>query len=263
MNSILTFENVNFTYGEIPVIIDASFCLHAGKPMCVVGPNGGGKTTLLKLILGITQPDSGTIKILGKSPMKARQDIGYMPQSIRFDPKFPITVDEVVGMGLMKPWQLGFWNKPDTDQIKEALEAVNLTHRGNEQFANLSGGQRQRVLIARAIVSKPKLLLLDEPTANLDLTLESQLLETLQDFHPDMTIIMVSHDLGFVSETVEEVLCVNRTIHSHTTESISPELIEELYGTSPRRVLHHTDLTHTHGHKEKTGQAHNCDCDQN
>lgn len=221
--------------------------------MCVVGPNGGGKTTVLKLILGLETPDSGTIKVLGKSPGKARQEIGYMPQSIRFDPKFPITVNEVVAMGLLKPFQLGFWKKPDINKIRESLEAVNLTNRGNDQFANLSGGQRQRVLIARAIVSKPSLLLLDEPTANLDLTLESQLLETLQGFHNDMTIVMVSHDLGFVSESVKEVLCVNRTIHSHTTESISPKLVEELYGTNPRRVLHNTDLTHTHDHPHEHG----------
>lgn len=245
---IICFKKVSLSFGNNEVLRDADFDIEAGDPLCVVGPNGGGKTTLLRLVLGLIEPDQGSISVLGKSPKKAHSEIGYMPQSLQFDPKFPITVDEVVGMGLLQPGSLAIWKRRNNSQIQDAMEAVGIVSRGNAQFSDLSGGQKQRVLIARAIVSKPSLLLLDEPTANLDLTLEEKLLETLLNFHREMKIIMVSHDLGFVSSAVKHVLCVNKHVHTHPTESISPELIEELYGPSPRRILHSSDLGHGHHH---------------
>lgn len=248
LNPLICFKNVSLTFGVNQVLCDADFDVEAGDPLCVVGPNGGGKTTLLKLILGLIKPDSGTISVLGTTPKKARPQVGYMPQSLQFDPKFPITVNEIVGMGLLKPGSSLFGNRGIGPLIAEALEVVSMDARAENQFASLSGGQKQRVLIARAIVAKPTLLLLDEPTANLDLTLEEKLLETLIRFHPDMKIIMVSHDLGFVSGAVKQVLCVNKHVHTHPTESISAELIEDLYGSSPRRILHASDLGHDHAH---------------
>ena len=245
---LICFQKVSLSFGSNQVLCDADFDIDSGEPLCVVGPNGGGKTTLLKLILGLVDPDQGSITVLGKTPKKARTCIGYMPQSLQYDPKFPITVEEVVGMGLPKAGGHPFRKSNDTESIREALNAVRLTDRSTDQFTDLSGGQKQRVLIARAIVSKPSVLLLDEPTANLDLTLENKLLETLSGFHPEMKIIMVSHDLGFVSGAVKQVLCVNKRVHTHPTESISPSLIEELYGSSPRRILHASDLAHDHHH---------------
>ena len=242
---LVCFKQVSLSYGRNQVLHNADFDIDAGDPLCVVGPNGGGKTTLLKLILGLLKPDSGSITVLGTSATKARSQVGYMPQVLHFDPKFPITVEEVIGMGLLSSQFRGLGN-PAT--IQEAMDAVGIQHRANKQFSTLSGGQKQRALIARAMVSKPALLLLDEPTANLDLTLEDKLLETLLQFHPGMKIIMVSHDLGFVSGAVKQVLCVNKHVHTHPTESISAELIEELYGTSPRRILHASDLGHDHHH---------------
>ena len=247
-NPLVCFKNVSLSFGNNQVLHDADFDIESGEPLCVVGPNGGGKTTLLKLILGLIEPDSGSITVLGTTPQKARSMIGYMPQVLQFDPKFPITVEEVIAIGLLTPGTMGFRNSSRNSVIKETMETVGIAHRSSEQFSALSGGQKQRVLIARAIVSKPRLLLLDEPTANLDLTLEDKLLETLLQFHPDMKIVMVSHDLGFVSGAVKQVLCVNKHVHTHPTESISPELIEELYGTSPRRILHASDLGHDHDH---------------
>lgn len=247
-NPLVCFKKVSLSYGSNRVLCDADFDIDAGEPLCVVGPNGGGKTTLLKLILGLARPDSGSITVLGTTPTKARNRVGYMPQVLQFDPKFPITVEEVIGMGLLKEKFGGFGGQKDGAVISEAMDAVGIRHRADEQFSALSGGQKQRALIARAMVSKPTLLLLDEPTANLDLTLEDKLLETLLQFHPGMKIIMVSHDLGFVSGAVKQVLCVNKHVHTHPTESISAELIEELYGTSPRRILHASDLGHDHHH---------------
>jgi zinc transport system ATP-binding protein len=244
---LVCFKEVSLSFAGTEVIKDADFDIESGDPLCVVGPNGGGKTTLLRLILGLVQPDSGSITVLGKSPRKACAMVGYMPQVLQFDSKFPITVAEVIGMGLLgRPGSLT--RDQEKTFIAEAMEAVSIGTRAEAQFATLSGGQQQRALIARAIVSKPALLLLDEPTANLDLTLEDKLLETLLQFHPTMKIVMVSHDLGFVSGAVKQVLCVNKYVHTHPTESISAELIEELYGSSPRRILHSADLGHDHHH---------------
>lgn len=243
---LICFKNVSLAYGENVVLSGADFDVEGGEPLCVVGPNGGGKTSLLKLMLGLAKPDEGSIRILGTSPEKARKAIGYMPQVLQYDIKFPITVAEVVDMGLLGSRLSG--PKARTGAIEDALQAMGMRERIGDQFPSLSGGQQQRVLIARAMVSKPALLLLDEPTANLDLTLERKLLETLLEFHPDMKIIMVSHDLGFVSGAVKQVLCVNMQVHMHPTESISPDLIEALYGSSPRRILHASDLGHDHHH---------------
>lgn len=245
---IICFKKVSFSFGKNEILRDADFDIETGDPICVVGPNGGGKTTLLRLILGLIQPDKGSISVLGKTPLQARSEVGYMPQALQFDPKFPVTVEEVVGMGLLQSGSLAIWKPRNTQNIREAMDAVGISERTNAQFSDLSGGQKQRVLIARAMVSRPALLLLDEPTANLDLTLEDKLLETLLLFHPSMKIIMVSHDLGFVSSAVKQVLCVNKHVHTHPTESISAALVEELYGPSPRRILHSSDLGHDHHH---------------
>lgn len=245
---LVCFKKVSLAYRNNQVLSEADFDIDAGEPLCVVGPNGGGKTTLLKLILGLIKPDEGQITVLGTSPEKARDRVGYMPQVLQFDPKFPITVEEVIRMGMLSTGIKGIKSKDYKELIQTAMDAVGIHHRAEEQFSALSGGQKQRALIARAMVSKPSLLLLDEPTANLDLTLENKLLETLLDFHPGMKIVMVSHDLGFVSRAVKKVLCVNKHVHTHPTESISAELIEELYGTSPRRILHASDLGHDHHH---------------
>ena len=247
-NPLVCFKNVSLSYGTNKVLEDADFDIDSGDPLCVVGPNGGGKTTLLKLILGLIKPDTGSITVLGKKPGKARSRVGYMPQLLQFDSKFPITAREVIGMGLLKPGATGLFHSSDLSVITEAMESVGIVRSAEEQFSALSGGQKPRALIARAMVSKPSLLLLDEPTANLDLTLEDKLLETLLQFHADMKIVMVSHDLGFVSGAVKQVLCVNKQVHTHPTESISAELVEELYGASPRRILHASDLGHDHHH---------------
>ncbi len=245
---LICFQKVSKSFGNTEVLIEADFDIETGEPLCIVGPNGGGKTTLLKLILGLEEPDVGSIMVMGDSPRKSRGQIGYMPQYLQFNAKFPITVQEVVEMGLTTSKKPNLSKNEYENSINNALTAVEMSEFADRQFSTLSGGQKQRVLIARAIVSKPSILLLDEPTANLDLTLEDRLLETLNKFHPAMKIIMVSHDLGFVSGAVKQVLCVNRQVHTHPTESISAALIEELYGSSPRRIIHGHDLEHGHHH---------------
>jgi zinc transport system ATP-binding protein len=237
---VLELENVSFSYGRNPVIENASLELRRGEPTCIIGPNGGGKTTLLRLMLGLLRPDHGVIRVLGRAPGKARPRIGYMPQYLQFDPAFPITVREVVLQGRLKPFPGGFYTRTDKDAAERALREVNLEDSAGAQFARLSGGQRQRVLIARALACEPELLLLDEPTANVDLVLEEKLLSALQEMHRRMTLVLVTHDIGFVSQLVKRVVCVNRRVHLHETSEITGRNIEEIYGTPVHAVRHHT-----------------------
>ncbi len=239
---VLTFENVSFSYGSVPVLENVSFSIAERESVCVVGPNGGGKTTLVKLILGLLHPASGVIRVFGTSPQAARRRIGYMPQHLFFDPLFPVTVRDIVLMGRLKNggWRglFGWPGDEDRDAAAEALRQVGMEVFAKRPFSSLSGGQRQRALIARALVSRPDLLLLDEPTSNVDTLVEARLLDLLRELNERMTIIMVTHDLGFVSEMVRKVVCVNRRVVVHPTSDISGEIIHDIYGGHVRIVQH-------------------------
>jgi zinc transport system ATP-binding protein len=239
---VITFENVSFSYGVAPVLEKVNFSIAERESVCVVGPNGGGKTTLVKLILGLLQPDAGKIHIFGQSPHLARERIGYMPQHLLYDPLFPVTVRDIVLMGRLKSggWRgfFGWPNGEDREAALEALRQVGMEDFLRRPFSSLSGGQRQRVLIARALASRPDLLLLDEPTSNVDTLVESRLLDLLGELNKRMTIMMVTHDLGFVSEMVEKVVCVNRRVAVHPTNDVSGEIIHDIYGGHVRMVRH-------------------------
>lgn len=236
----LQFSNVHFSYDRsVPIIENASFELEEDASICVVGPNGGGKSTLIKLVLGLLKPQSGTIRVLGEDPNESRAAIGYVPQSLQFDPRFPITVLDVVLMGrLGSGLRLGPFGRRDKEAAEKALQRVDLNGLSRRRFSKLSGGQRQRVLIARALVDEPRLLLLDEPTANVDQTFETQFHETLRELAAEMPVVLVSHDLGFVSNWVEHVLCVNRNVHLHPTTSISGKTLHEIFGQGIVAVRH-------------------------
>lgn len=258
MAAALEFNHVDFSYdGVTPIIEDASFELGAHDSICVVGPNGGGKSTLIKLVLGLLKPRSGTIRVLGGTPSESRAAIGYMPQSLHFDPRFPITVLDVVLMGRFGSGvRLGPFRRRDKEAAEAALKRVDLTGISRRRFSELSGGQRQRVLIARALVDEPQLLLLDEPTANVDQTFEQQFQDTLRELAAEMPIVLVSHDLGFVSQWVEHVLCVNRQVHLHPTTSISGKTLREIFGQGIVAVRHDQDCPpgeHVHADGENAG----------
>ena len=204
----------------------------------VIGPNGGGKTTLFRLLLGLLKPDHGTIKILGQTPRRARPRVGYVPQYARFDARFPISVKDVVAMGRLRNLPAGPYRSADRRAARDALEEVGLADLGNRSFADLSGGQRQRVLIARALASGPELLLLDEPTANVDRAAEAQLYDLLRALNRRLTILMASHDVGFVTQFVKQCLCVNRSTILHPTSRLTGEIIRELYGSDMAVVQH-------------------------
>jgi zinc transport system ATP-binding protein len=204
----------------------------------LIGPNGGGKTTLFRLLLGLLKPNRGTIRIFGQSPERARTRMGYVPQYARFDPRFPISVRDVVAMGRLGNLHTGPYRNSDREATVAALEEVGLADLGDRPFADLSGGQRQRVLIARALTAKPELLLLDEPTANVDRTTEARLYELLRTLNERLTILMASHDVGFVTKFVKQCLCVNRNVILHPTAKLDGGIIAELYGSEMAVVRH-------------------------
>ncbi len=204
----------------------------------LIGPNGGGKTTLFRLLLGLLRPGHGTIRIFGQTPERARTRVGYVPQYARFDPRFPISVRDVVAMGRLGSLRTGPYRNSDREAALEALEEVGLTDLRSRPFADLSGGQRQRVLIARALAAKPELLLLDEPTANVDRAAETKLYELLRMLNRRLTILMASHDVGFVTKFVKQCLCVNRNVILHPTAKLDGGIIAELYGSEMAVVRH-------------------------
>jgi zinc transport system ATP-binding protein len=236
---LVSFQNVSFSYGGTPVLDDVNFSIQERSFISIVGPNAGGKTTLLKLMLGLLKPSRGTIEIFGRLPEKARPRIGYMPQYVQFDPTFPVTVLDVVLMGrLGNGVHFGPYGKTDRAIAIEALHKLEMDKARNRPFMALSGGQRQRVLIARALTAEPELLLLDEPTANVDMAVETELFELLHTMSATITVVVVSHDLGFVSQYVQSVVCVNHRVMVHPTTAVTGEVISALYGADVCMVRH-------------------------
>jgi len=247
----IDIRDVSFAYGSTTVLEDVNLTVAQRETLCVVGPNGGGKTTLLKLILGLLQPNKGEIRVFGLPPRLARPKVGYMPQHVAHDQHFPITVEEVVLMGRLGggglAGALGWYTKADRAAAVEALRAVGMEAALRWPMAALSGGQRQRVLLARAICTQPELLLLDEPTANVDTLAEAQLFDLLGQLSRRMTILMVSHDLGFVTHLAEKVICVNRRVVVHPTGELTGQTIRQLYGGEVRLVDHQRNLVTSTG----------------
>ena len=239
MDTIINLDNVSFSYTNIPVLRDITLAVSEGEFLGVIGPNAGGKSTLLKLILGLLQPDKGNIKVFGKSPEKGRSRIGYVPQYPAFSRDFPINVRDAVLMGrLGETHWYGGYTQEDKDISMNSLKAVEMDNICNQTIDSLSGGQLQRVLIARALASRPDILILDEPTANIDVRAEEDIFALLKQYNDHMTIIVVSHDIGFISGYVDRVACLNQTLLCHTTSEISGKTIEELYGAPVKMIQH-------------------------
>jgi zinc transport system ATP-binding protein len=240
------FEDVSFAYESTPVLEHVSVAIAPGESISIVGPNGGGKTTLVKLILGLLEPDEGAVRVFGQPPRHVRLRMGYMPQHTQHDPLFPVTVMDVVLTGRLGKrgagGLFGWYGSADRRSALEALDRVGMADDRRRPMAALSGGQRQRVLIARALAAGPELLLLDEPTANVDAVGETRLLELLRQLENKMTIVMVSHDLALVADLVRKAICVNRRVRVHPTSEITGQLIRDLYGHDVRLVQHDQHL---------------------
>lgn len=243
---VIEFSGVHFAYDGNVVLEKASFDIAKGESLCLIGPNGGGKTTIFRLILGLLKPDSGSITALGTTPHKARTRIGYTPQRFDFDPAFPVTALDIVLMGKLNRIHGGPYRRSDKEAALHALEKVGLAAMANRPYTRLSGGQRQRILIARALVCDPKILLLDEPTANVDLTVEARFLDSIDELKSEMTVLTITHDLGVLGYFGDRVLCVNRNVHSHLTSELSGDVIREIF-SDELRLAHERDALHQHG----------------
>ena len=236
---VIGLEGVTFSYNGSPVLEDITLSVEEHDFLSIVGPNGGGKTTILKLVLGLVKPAKGRVSVFGLPPEKARRRIGYMPQATALDKLFPVSVMDVVLMGRLGAGaRFGFYTRADAQAAREALEKVGLAAERKRPFAELSGGEHQRVLIARALVSGPDLLLLDEPTSNVDIAAETEFYRFLRDLSETITIVLVTHDLGFVSQHVKTVACVNRRLLCHPTCDITGGMISEIYGSHVHMVKH-------------------------
>jgi zinc transport system ATP-binding protein len=220
---VLKFDSVSFSYENVKVLENASFHIHRGEFIALVGPNGSGKTTVLKLLLGLEKPQAGTVTISGHPSGRATAGMpGYVPQQAPFDRAFPITVREVVKMGRLRPFSRRF-TAEDKAAVEEALVRAEVADLAERAYAKLSGGQRRRVLVARALAARPKILILDEPAANMDAESEERLFAALEKLKGRATILIVTHDPDFVSSLTDRVLCMGNKagaygIVQHRTE---------------------------------------------
>ncbi|MHC4598683.1 MAG: metal ABC transporter ATP-binding protein [Planctomycetota bacterium] len=236
---VIELEDVAFAYDGHPVLEDVHLTVVERDFVSLVGPNGGGKTTLLKLFLGLLKPTRGRVRVFGGPPSRTRHRIGYVPQHFQFDPKFPISAMDVVLMGRFRgSLPVGPFRRRDRAAAEEALGQVEMRDLAGRPFATLSGGQRQRALVARALATEPELLLLDEPTSNVDAAVQEELYSLLSRLNDRLTLVVVTHDVGFVSTVVKSVVCVNRSLVVHPTSEVSGEMICNLYGSDVRMVRH-------------------------
>jgi zinc transport system ATP-binding protein len=232
--AILQLNNVSYSYQHQMVLENVTLSVEEGQFLGIVGPNGSGKSTLLKIALGVLQPKKGTVSIFGTSmkETKHKYDIGYVSQkSNSFQRDFPATVQEVIAAGLAsKKGIMRRYNKKDFLLVDDVLEQVGLQHLRKRNIGQLSGGQQQRVFIARALISKPRLLILDEPTVGIDRESTKQFYDLLHHLHKQngLTLIMVTHDIGVVTTLVDQVACLNKKLFFHGTKSLFVEQEKEL-----------------------------------
>jgi len=231
------------------VLDDVSLTIGSDDYVGLVGPNGGGKTTLLRIMLGLLRPDSGEVRVLGLPPAQVRSRMGYVPQHARLDTSVPATVLDITLMGRLgrSPWGLRY-GPVHRDRALAALEQTGVVQLANRAVGELSGGQRQRVLIARALASEAAILLLDEPTAGVDAPMEQDFHALLHRLNETLPIVLVSHDVAFVSAHMKRIACLNRRLVCHTASEVTAELLAATYGGHAHlSMVDHRKHLPTHG----------------
>jgi len=228
-----------FSYGRQNVLEDVNLLICRNEFLAVIGPNGGGKTTLIRLILGILRPDRGVVRVFGKAPEKMARRMGYVPQNTHFSKEFPISVLDVTLMGRLgrvgRAWR---YSPADRRMAEKALDRVGMLSCRDAPINNLSGGQRQRVFIARALITEPGILFMDEPTASVDTEWQANIYTLLKELNESVTIVVVSHDIGILSSNVKSVACVNRTVFYHDSAEITTEMLERMYQCPVELIAH-------------------------
>jgi zinc transport system ATP-binding protein len=243
-SDVVRLEHVWVSYNGTPALEDINLRVTEHDFLGIIGPNGGGKSTLLKVILGLIQPDKGMVTVLGNPPARSRYRVGYVPQTSHFSVDFPVSVWDVVLMGRYgRTGLLKRYGRPDKDAARKALARVGMLDHAGTQIGDLSGGQQQRAFIARALVGEPRLLLLDEPTASVDSAMQTEFYELLANLKKEMSIIMVSHDIGAVSVFVDKIACLNVQLYYHGLKEITPEILEATY-KCPVQLIAHGEIPH-------------------
>lgn len=226
--NVVSMRNVSYQLQGVSILEDINLDINSNDFLALIGPNGGGKSTLLRIILGLISPQKGIIKVFNRDPSKSRNLIGYLPQYTHYDPDFPINVYETVLMGRSSK----LWPKiddEDYDAVDSALKSVGMFKYRDRQISRLSGGQKQRVFIARALVRQPKLLLLDEPMASIDPEMQQSFYTLISKLKKKMAIVLVSHDVGAVSDKVNKIACLNRKLFYHGPVEGSADSLEKIY----------------------------------
>ena len=249
MTPLVEITNLSFNYLRNPVLKDVNLNILEGDFLLLMGPNGGGKTTLLKLMLGLLQPTQGTVRISGNPPEQMSHYIGYVPQDVHINRQFPITALDVVLMGKLKPGRRKAWpSSSDRTAAHKVLDRLGVGAYCHRRIGELSGGQRQRVMIARALMTDPKLLFLDEPTSGIDSGGQGDFYNLLKELNASITIVLASHDMMVLSSYVKSIACVNQTVFYHDESEVTEDMmgmfncpVELVAHGVPHRVLKEHD----------------------
>lgn len=244
MTPLIQIQNLSAGYDGKVVIKDVSLTIYEHDFLGIIGPNGGGKTTLLRTLLGLLKPYQGSITFYREGAPVEALPMGYLPQYSSIDKEFPISVYEVVLSGLSsQKKRFGSYTPQQHELVRQTLSEMELEPFAHRHIGALSGGQLQRVLLGRAIVSKPKVLVLDEPNTYIDRRFQDQMYEMLGRINRHCAIVMSNHDIGTILQNVKNIACMNTSLHYHASTEVSEEWIERHFGC-PIEVLGHGDIPH-------------------
>jgi len=257
MKPVIETKDLDVFYGNVKALSGINLAVDEKEFLGIIGPNGGGKSTLLKVLLGLVRPAHGTVKVFGRSPEEVRNTIGYVPQFSKFDKRFPINVVDVVLMGCLSARKGLFhrYSRQEREKVENIMCELGIQDLRHRQIGQLSGGQLQRVLIARALAVEPKIMLLDEPTASVDAASREQIYRILNRLNDKITIIVVTHDMEVVSSYIKSIACLNVELHYHGEAKLDDNTIRQVYGGPVDLIAHGISHRLLNRHEEADDNA--------